>query len=115
MGGLSIILMFFFLWPLLLFAQVLALLDIALPVIAGIGLVWNLLLLAVLFWLRGREQTRACLDRTYIAGRTGGKRALLLVLRYGWVILTVWVAILALACGAYLIWRPDLLELFFHM
>ena len=112
MGGISVILLFTLLWPLMIAVWLLSLLDVALPAIATGLLLWNGAVLVFLLWLRGRDRIRSALDRANIDAQTGGKRALLLVLRYGWVVLTVWVGLMVLACAAYLIWRPSLLGLF---
>lgn len=111
MGGISIFLLFLLLWPVLLAAQFLAFLDIALPTIAIILAVWNGIVLAFLLWLWRRAPVRRLWDRAWLGGQEGGKRILLLLLRWGLLLFTIWEGVLLLACIAYLIWQPSLLGL----
>lgn len=107
MGFISLLL----LWPLALATWVLSLLDIALPVILTILLIWNLFVLIVLLVVRHIWKASGTMDRAYIDGLGGWKRVVLLILRYGLLVFIVWEVILILACAAALIWRPDLLSL----
>lgn len=109
MGGLSIILMFFFLWPLFLAVWLLDFLDMALPVIAAVLTAWNGLILALMAWLQLWGPARRLWDRAYIDSQADGKQVLFLVLRWALLLLTAWAALLLLVCIAYLIWRPSLL------
>lgn len=116
MGGFSVLLLLFVLWPMLLLAQVLlSLLNVAMPVVAAILLVWNIIVTAILLLIRRAWKAGGTMDRSYIDSQTGRKRTLLLVLRYGLVALVIWEALLILACAAYLIWRPDLAQLFWGL
>lgn len=107
MGFISLLL----LWPLALATWVLSLLDIALPVILTILLVWNLFVLIVLLVIRHVWKNSGTMDRAYIDALGGWKRVVLLILRYGLLVFILWEVILILACAAALIWRPDLLSL----
>ncbi len=107
MGFISLLL----LWPLALATWVLSLLDIALPVILTILLIWNLFVLIVLLVVRHIWKASGTMDRAYIDALGGWKRVVLLILRYGLLVFIVWEVILILACAAALIWRPDLLSL----
>lgn len=107
MGSISLLL----LWPLALATWVLSLLDIALPVILTILLIWNLFVLIVLLVVRHIWKASGTMDRAYIDALGGWKRVVLLILRYGLLVFIVWEVILILACAAALIWRPDLLSL----
>lgn len=107
MGFISLLL----LWPLALATWVLSLLDIALPVILTILLIWNLFVLIVLLVVRHIWKASGTMDRAYIDALGGWKRVVLLILRYGLLVFIVWEVILIFACAAALIWRPDLLSL----
>lgn len=107
MGFISLLL----LWPLALATWVLSLLDMALPVILTILLVWNVLVLIVLLVIRHVWKASGTMDRAYIDALGGWKRVVLLILRYGLLVFIIWEVILVLACAAALIWRPDLLSL----
>lgn len=111
MGFISLLL----LWPLALATWVLSLLDMALPVILTILLVWNVLVLIVLLVIRHVWKASGTMGRAYIDALGGWKRVVLLILRYGLLVFIIWEVILVLACAAALIWRPDLLSLLFSL
>lgn len=110
MGFISLLL----LWPLALATWVLSLLDIALPVILTILLIWNLLVLLVLLVIRHAWKNSGTMDRAYIDALGGWKRVVLLILRYGLLVFIAWEVILILAviyiwavpltCGAKHFW-----------
>lgn len=111
MGFTFTVIFVLFLWPLLLGVWLLELLNMALPAIFTVLLVWNLLVLLVLLVIRHVWKASGTMDRAYIDALGGWKRVVLLILRYGLLVLIVWEVILILACAAGLIWRPDLLSL----
>lgn len=111
MGFTFTILFLFLFWPLLLGVWLLELLNMALPVIFAVLLVWNLLVLAVLLVVRHLWRASGTMDRAYIDALGGWKRVVLLILRYGLLVFLVWEALLVLGCAAGLIWRPDLLAI----
>lgn len=110
MGFISLLL----LWPLALATWVLSLLDIALPVILTILLIWNLFVLIVLLVVRHIWKASGTMDRAYIDALGGWKRVVLLILRYGLLVFIIWEVILILAviyiwavpltCGAKHFW-----------
>lgn len=110
MGFISLLL----LWPLALATWVLSLLDIALPVILTILLIWNLFVLIVLLVIRHVWKASGTMDRAYIDALGGWKRVVLLILRYGLLVFIAWEVILILAviyiwavpltCGAKHFW-----------
>ncbi len=97
------------LWPLLLFVWLLSLLSIALPVISAVLLAWNLLVLVFLLLVRRAWKKSGTMDRACIDSQTGWRRPVLLVLRWGLLLLIVWEAVLALASGCLMAWYPTLL------
>lgn len=111
MGFTFTIIFILFCWPLLLGVWLLNLLNIALPVILTVLLVWNIFILTVLLVIRHIWKASGTMDRAYIDALGGWKRIVLLILRYGLLVFIIWEVILILACAAGLIWRPDLLSL----
>ncbi len=101
MGGLIIIV----LWPMLITLTVLYVLDVALPLIAPILLVWNILVLGLLLLARAIWKRSGTMDRGYIAQKSGWLRVVLTLLRYGLALFIVWEILLIVLCAAYLIWR----------
>ena len=51
------------------------------------------------------------MDRAYIDGKTGCRRVLLLVLKYGLTVFILWEALIAVLCGTYKLWWPQVLEI----
>lgn len=101
----------FLLWPLMLAAWLLMLLNLALPVIAWVLLVWNVLVLAALLLVRHFWKKSGTMDRNHIDALGGWKRVVLLILKYGLLLFVMWEVFLVLACAVYVIWRPELLSL----
>ncbi len=101
MGGLIIVV----LWPMLIPIAILYFLDVALPLIVPILLVWNILVLGLLLLVRMVWKRSGTMDRGYIAQRSGWLRIVLALLRYGLMLLIVWEILLIVLCAAYLIWR----------
>lgn len=106
MGFISLLL----LWPLLLVAGLLSLLDIALPIILGILLVWNVFVLIVLLLIRHFWKASGTMDRPYIDALGGWKRVVLLILRYALLLSIVWEVLLVLVCAVSFLWAPNLLH-----
>ena len=106
MGGLIIVV----LWPLLLPLAVLYFFQVAMPLIAPILMVWNLIVLGILLLIRWMWKRTGTMDRGYIDQRSGLARVLLLVLRYGLLLFIVWEAVLVILCGTYLFWWPEVLK-----
>lgn len=90
--------------PLFLGVLLLSLLEMALPVIAAVLLVWNLLVLAVLLLIRHFWAASGTMSRSHIDSLSGWKRIVLLIARYGLLALIVWEVLLVLACVALMIW-----------
>ncbi len=107
MGGLIIVV----LWPFLLPIAFLYFLGVALPVLVPIALVWNLLVLAGLLLFRWLWRKTGTMNRAYFDAQTGWKRALLLLLLWGLRLCIAWEVLLILACAAYLLWFPELLQM----
>ena len=103
------IVMFFF-GPFFFLALLLAALQVALPVIIGIVMGCNILLLLVLLAVRHVWKRSGTMDRGYIDQKSGLVRVLLLVLRYGLLLFIVWEAVLVILCGTYLFWWPEVLK-----
>ncbi len=101
MGGLIIVV----LWPMLIPIAILYFLDVALPLIAPILLVWNILVLGLLLLVRTVWKRSGTMDRGYIAQRSGWLRIVLTLLRCGLMLLIVWEILLIVLCAACLIWR----------
>ena len=106
MGGLIIVV----LWPLLLPLAVLYFFQVAMPLIAPILMVWNLILLGILLLIRWVWKRSGTMDRGYIDQKSGIVRTVLLILRCGLILFIVWEAVLALLCGTYLLWWPEVLK-----
>ena len=106
MGGLIIVV----LWPLLIPLAVLYFFQVAMPLIAPILMVWNLIVLGILLLIRWVWKRTGTMDRGYIDQRSGPVRVLLLVLRYGLLLFILWEAVLVILCGTYLIWWPEVLK-----
>lgn len=104
MGFTFTILFLLLFWPLFLGIWLLSLLEVALPVIAAVLLVCNLLLLAGLLLIRHLWAATGTMARSYIDTHTGWTRALLLTARYGLLALIIWEVLLVLACVALLLW-----------
>ena len=102
------IVMFFF-GPFFFLALLLAALEVALPVIIGIVMVCNILLLLVLLAVRFVWKRSGTMDRTYIDRKEGWKRWVLLILRCGLLVFILWEIIVIALCAAYLIFQPDLI------
>ena len=107
MGGLIVVV----LWPMILPIAILYFLDVAMPLIAPILLVWNLLVLAVLLLVRRVWKRSGTMDRSFIDRYSGWKWWLLILLRYGLLLLILWEVFLVLFCGAFVVWRPEFLDL----
>ncbi len=105
MGGL----IFIVLWPMILPIMVLYFFQVAMPLIAPILLAWNLIVLAVLLLVRHMWKRSGTMDRSYIDRLSGWRWWLLILLRYGLLLFIVWEVLLVILCGAYVIWRPELL------
>ena len=99
------------LWPLLLAVSLLELLKVALPVISWALLVWNILVLIVLLVIRYLWKKSGTMSRDYLDALGGWKRVLLLILKYGLLVLIVWEVLLVLASAGLVIWGAELLEL----
>ena len=103
MGGLIIVV----LWPLLLPIAVLYFFHVAMPLIMPIAAVWNLIVLLVLLLVRWAWKRSGTMDRAYIDRKTSWLRALLLVLKYGLVVFILWETLIAVLCGTYKLWWPQ--------
>jgi len=101
MGGLIVVV----LWPMLIPLAILYVLDVALPLIAPILLVWNGIVLAALLLARGVWKRSGTMDRSFIGQCSGWRRILLTLARYGLTLLILWEILLVVLCAAYLIWR----------
>lgn len=99
----------FLLWPLMLIAGFLYMLNLALPVIYWILLIWNILVLIVLLLVRHFWKKTGTMDRAYIDALGGWKRIVLLILKYGLLVFIIWEVILVLVCAVLVIWMPALL------
>lgn len=110
MGFTFTILLALLFWPLVLGVWLLSLLEMALPVIAAVLLICNLLLLAGLLLIRHLWAASGTMARSYIDALAGWKRILLLVARYGLLVWILWELLLVLACIALLIWGQALLQ-----
>lgn len=106
MGGLIIVV----LWPLLLPLMILYFFQVAMPLIAPILMIWNLILLGMLLLIRWVWKRSGTMDRGYIGQKSGFVRVLLLILRYGLLLFIVWEAVLAILCGTYFLWWPEVLK-----
>ncbi|WP_251317642.1 hypothetical protein [Flintibacter muris] len=102
MGGLIVVV----LWPMILPIAVLYFFQVAMPLIAPILLVWNLIVLAVLLLIRRVWKKSGTMDRSYIDRHSGWKWWLLILLRYGLLVFILWEILLVLFCGAYTIDSP---------
>lgn len=96
----------FLFWPLILVVGLLSLLNIALPVIAGVLLVGNFLLLVLLLVVRRAWRQSGTMSRAYIDAQTGWKHAALLVLVWGLRLLIVWEIFLVIGSGSLMVWWP---------
>lgn len=99
----------FLLWPLMLIAGFLYMLNLALPVIYWTLLIWNIIVLIALLLVRHFWKKTGTMDRSYIDTLDGWKRVLLLVLKYGLLVFVIWEVILVLASAVLVIWMPSLL------
>lgn len=98
-------------WPILLAASALYLLGMALPfIIAGL-LVWNVIVLSALLVIRYVWKKHGTMDRAYIDTLDGWKRIVLLLLRWGLMLLIVWEILLVIGCAAGFIWLPGWLAM----
>ena len=97
------------LWPLLLPIAVLYFFHVAMPLIMPIVSVWNQAVLMALLLVRWVWKRSGTMDRAYIDGKTGWRRVLLLVLKYGLVVFILWEALIAVLCGTYKLWWPQVL------
>lgn len=104
-GGLIIVV----LWPLLLPIAVLYFFHVAMPLIMPIVAVWNQAVLMALLLVRWVWKRSGTMGRGYIDGKTGWHRVILLVLKYGLVVLILWEALIAFLCGTYKLWWPQVL------
>ncbi len=102
MGGLIVVV----LWPLIWPIAILYFFQVAMPLIAPILLIWNLIVLAVLLLIRHVWKKSGTMDRSYIDRLSGWKWWLLILLRYGLLLFIVWEVLLVIFCGAYVIWQP---------
>ncbi len=98
----------FLLWPIILVAGALSLLSIALPVIAGVLLVCNVLLLLLLLAVRHAWKKSGTMDQAYIDTLTGWKHVLLTVCLWGLRLLIAWEVFLVIASGSFMAWWPGL-------
>ena len=105
MGGLIIVV----LWPLLLPIAVLYFFHVAMSLIMPIVSVWNQAVLMALLLVRWVWKRSGTMGRGYIDGKTGWHRVILLVLKYGLVVLILWEALIAFLCGTYKLWWPQVL------
>ena len=108
MGGLIIVV----LWPMVLPVMLLVFLDVAMPLIAPILLVWNLLVLAGLWFVRRLWKRSGAYSWNYIRRQPGWKQLVIRFLQGALVLMIAWEIFLVLVSGAYVIWRPEFLELF---
>lgn len=105
MGGLIVVV----LWPLIWPIAILYFFQVAMPLIAPILLVWNLIVLAVLLLVRLVWKKSGTMDRSCIDRYSGWKWWLLILLRYGLIVMIVWEVLLVLFCGAFVFWGHELL------
>ena len=105
MGGLIVVV----LWPMILPVAVLYFFQVAMPLIAPILLVWNLLVLAVLLLIRQVWRKSGTMDRSFIDRHSGLLRWALILLRYGLLLMIAWEVLLVMLCGAYVLWGNGLL------
>jgi len=105
MGGLIIVV----LWPMLIPLAVLYFFQVALPLIAPILLVWNVLVLAALLLIRGVWKRGGTMDRAYIDSQTGWRRPVLLILRWGLLLFILWEILLVAFCLFIVFWGRGLL------
>ncbi len=105
MGGLIIVV----LWPLLLPIAVLYFFHVAMSLIMPIAAAWNLIVLLVLLLIRWIWKRSGTMDRSCIDRYSGWKWWLLILLRYGLIVMIVWEVLLVLFCGAFVFWGHELL------
>lgn len=105
MGGLIVVVML----PMLLPLALLYLLEVALPLIMPILLVWNVLVLGVLVLVRWLWKRTGTMDRDYLSTQPDWKRILFTVVKYGLLLFIIWEIVLVLLCGAWTFWGHELL------